>query len=997
MEKLNLKGKLQGFIADSRQKLLSSNSGNEPDSLQDAISSVPQGCLAARTMWTDSDREVSQLASDPVMETEVLGELEEEYFQENWDSSTHWITKLGENVSDLETIDKARKDLMSQLTTVSRRVFSLILAKQADCATQLSHIVRVEARLQEALGTCQGARAGLGRAQRQFVESSLGILASVRRRQRTRLMLDHLTQIHNTARTMERADQLARCEDWPGAITLYLECQKTAAKFQQFSAVEQLSSRLGDSLVMVEEILDSALAKQCNHFLPEIYSKLQVLRHSIPYHKKTGLFPVTRPSLCLIFGRLGIPLDIPKTKISMNDFFQDSYSILGKCQTATDQLLMHFTTAMHNTSWQVVYGHVCLMQELSRPPPYQELCGLVHSESFLPCLTDLLKALWAILFSYHSLYSWHKAHWTAEEVSSESVSASYNKNKLQNGLFRIWQDVQSKVKQLVLGSDLSQFSIDSFLHFLDLIHKLIMVGQEFLLVSGEKDLNGGASALQESLIQQCSNYFSSYHSSRLEELATHLDNESWTLIPVKQNFNLHLLAEFSHMAILKSPSKSVNANIIFKKYASNNVTPFDILSLKEEEEDILQGGTNISVVDSDSDDDLSEEQKRQLFEENNMTSYQGLTSLSGSQNNTTKPSPRPPVTGVTVSNTGLMVLRLIGRYSHMMTVLRPISQQVWTGICQLFQYYLYSVHLMFTSENTSDTGPDSLIYTDQASQLLSFIYNTLVLHEIRDGEVSRLVGSVREPRLAPCVSIGRKETLFGLTKRIVAMESVRFLSDELTRLQDHYKHQLQGNNEVGVFYESCINACQDLRPPIYIGAIKNILHTEVIRKMMANVSWDLRDVVSQHSHYVDEFLNKLESFSKEMARVATEVPISKHLQIKLWEITMLVCCQTFVDGFSAVKKCTNEGRALMQLDFRQFVLKLEKLSGVKPLPHQQFVSAYIKAYYIPESELGAWVEQHAEYSAPQLRALVAITTTSNNKTKQKLNSLINDLSERIRR
>ena len=67
MEKLNLKGKLQGFIADSRQKLLSSNSGNEPDSLQDAISSVPLGCLAARTMWTDSDREVSQLASDPVI------------------------------------------------------------------------------------------------------------------------------------------------------------------------------------------------------------------------------------------------------------------------------------------------------------------------------------------------------------------------------------------------------------------------------------------------------------------------------------------------------------------------------------------------------------------------------------------------------------------------------------------------------------------------------------------------------------------------------------------------------------------------------------------------------------------------------------------------------------------------------------------------------------------------------------------------------------------
>ena len=222
MDKLNLKGKLQGFIADSRQKLLSPSSVSDQASLQDAMSSAPLGCLADRTAWTDSDREVSQLASDPLIETEVLRELEEEYFQEDWDSSTHWITKLGENVSDLETIDKARKDLMSQLTTVSRRVFSLILAKQADCATQLSHIVRVETRLEGALVTCQGARAGLGRAQRQFVESSLGILASVRRRQQTRLMLDHLTRIHGLARSMERADQLARCEDWPEAISLYL-------------------------------------------------------------------------------------------------------------------------------------------------------------------------------------------------------------------------------------------------------------------------------------------------------------------------------------------------------------------------------------------------------------------------------------------------------------------------------------------------------------------------------------------------------------------------------------------------------------------------------------------------------------------------------------------------------------------------------------------------------------------------------------------------------
>ena len=48
----------------------------------------------------------------------------------------------------------------------------------------------------------------------------------------------------------------------------------------------------------------------------------------------------------------------------------------------------------------------------------------------------------------------------------------------------------------------------------------------------------------------------------------------------------------------------------------------------------------------------------------------------------------------------------------------------------------------------------------------------------------------------------------------------------------------------------------------------------------------------------------------------------------------------------------------MQLDFRQFVLKLEAISDVKLLPHQDLVVGYVKAYYIPETELEDWVKKH---------------------------------------
>ena len=673
--------------------------------------------------------------------------------------------------------------------------------------------------------------------------------------------------------------------------------------------------------------------------------------------------------------------------------------MLGKSQIATDQILMHFTSATHNTSWQVVYGHVCLMQDLGRPPPYQELCNLVQSESFLPCLTDLLRSLWGILLSYYQLYTWHLASWDQVGEDGESLSQQYNRNKLETGLHRIWLDVQSKVKLFVLGSDLSQFSIESFLHFLDLLHQLITVGQEFLSISQGpgQETKSGSSLLQDSLVQQCLNYFSSYHSSRLEELATHLDNESWTIVPVKHNFSLNLLAEFSHVNNIQSPSKSRGNNSVFRKFSLTG-TPFDSLCFPNPEEDILEGLNSSTVADSDSDDDLSEEQKLQLMEENSDTATSGLASLS-------KPKPavrtgpsRSPVSGVTVSNTAIMVLRLIGRYSHMMTVLTPIAKEVWTGICQLFQYYVYTVHLFFTRGDGGDSCQHQHLYTDKLSNLISYIYNTVVIHEIRDSDqVSRLVGCVREAGLSPAVSLNKEESLFGLAARLVAVESVMFLGSQMVSLQGQYRQMLQGDLQVGAFFDSCVNVCPDLRTPVYHDAIRSLINRELIIQQMSRVSWDLKDVVSQHSEYVDQLLAQLQNFSSEISRLSYDIPISPVLLGQLWDTASLVCSQVFVAGFSSAKKCTNEGRALMQLDYRQFAVKLEKLSGQKPVPHQQFVSNYITAYYIPETELGPWVENHPEYSSQQLRALVAAVSYNNNKTKQKLNSLINDLSGRIRR
>lgn len=70
--------------------------------------------------------------------------------------------------------------------------------------------------------------------------------------------------------------------------------------------------------------------------------------------------------------------------------------------------------------------------------------------------------------------------------------------------------------------------------------------------------------------------------------------------------------------------------------------------------------------------------------------------------------------------------------------------------------------------------------------------------------------------------------------------------------------------------------------------------------------------------------------------------------------------------YANVKKCSNEGRALMQLDFQQFLMKLEKLTDIRPIPDKEFVETYIKAYYLTENDMERWIKEHRVRAEKQL-------------------------------
>ena len=75
------------------------------------------------------------------------------------------------------------------------------------------------------------------------------------------------------------------------------------------------------------------------------------------------------------------------------------------------------------------------------------------------------------------------------------------------------------------------------------------------------------------------------------------------------------------------------------------------------------------------------------------------------------------------------------------------------------------------------------------------------------------------------------------------------------------------------------------------------------------------------------------------------------------------------------KKCTNEGRALMQIDFQQFLIKVNKMTTVRPIPEKEMVEEYIKADHLSEPALEQWIKNREEYTMKQLTSLITCIVT----------------------
>ncbi|XP_033345590.1 syndetin isoform X2 [Bombus vosnesenskii] len=880
--------------------------------------------------------------SEPIPDQDILESIEEIYFNtdHNFDPCRHELEKLPKVLQSKE-IEKCYKKLKQQHQVVSKKVLQLILQKQNACNKEFEKILLIQEQLQDVLEICRMGRADLKLAERQFTTASLGILANYQKRQIIEELLNNLNTIKTLQRTGDRLQELLNEKNYPRAISLLLECQSAAQTYKHFHCIAALNGKLQDILEQAEEALDVTLSKMCTQFDVTIYTSIQ-----------------------------------------------EAYTLLGKTQSAMDQLHMHFTAAIHNTAFAAVHSYAG--GDTKRQ--YKQLCQSVPRESCIICLTELCKSLWTILSSYYLVVNWHNTQENKVKLKAdvkdleETFSKQYVKHKLENSMIRIWHDVEMKISIFLMNADLTYIKFEQFVQVLGIVNRLMEIGEE---LCGFKSEN-----LQESIRKQSLSYFSHYHASRLDELRIFLENDGWELCPVKSNFVATQLQEFKSLKPSLNSCKvwnnfdnsniGENDNPIsiewIQKYLEGGSSPFSIGLDDTMDEDILISNEDNppEYFSDESDDDIPDELKHEYVDDSDHVK-------------TNKKKCKLKQSGPMVTNTTLSILRICGKYLQMSRLLRSIAVTVIQSMIQFYELCFYTVHLFFTSD--LQINSDSL-YSPKLKLSLARIKENLIIYE-NDTEDNIKLNSdkVRQPQLSSIVNLSQPEKLHGLTERVVGVESLIFLGRQYESLKPYLEHLIGASPQRGFlhqFYMQTIASSTDLRKPVYMAVASRAFDVSNILNLMNKVNWEVTDVMSQHSGYIDALLQEIYILNERLKNIGSCLPLADDVYNAVWENVAHLITHTLVEGFSNAKKCSNGGRALMQLDFTQLKSKFETLTSLRPMPHREYVELYIKAYYLPENSLEEWIREHKEYSVKHLIGIVSSACQNNKKTRQRLIAFIEE-------
>ena len=275
--------------------------------------------------------------------------------------------------------------------------------------------------------------------------------------------------------------------------------------------------------------------------------------------------------------------------------------------------------------------------------------------------------------------------------------------------------------------------------------------------------------------------------------------------------------------------------------------------------------------------------------------------------------------------------------------------------------------------------------------------------------VSKLGATFRKRSQNARAQIASSGNMFGLKERVVALESLACVASIYEELKPTFERWVgeDSSSVVDKFFTKVVHAVDDLREHILSRVAELLLDLSWLPDEIGDSDFKITDMQSMKKAALGKYNQKempsvlsasewTTQLGQVLAQFATTLRVSEVTAVNgkiLWELGAQLVSNAIVRGFAKVKKCSVDGRAIMQMDVQTVQQHFQTHYPFEKVPPPlnldfRYVETYIKAFYTQESELVRWTMIHPEYTSEQKLVVVSHVAHAFKWTsKQKLDCL----------
>uniref|UniRef100_A0A7N0U890 Syndetin n=1 Tax=Kalanchoe fedtschenkoi TaxID=63787 RepID=A0A7N0U890_KALFE len=982
---------------------------------------------------------------------EVVEELEEAFYEEEFDPVRHVIEHIPSDENELTYFEKQATVRLAQLDKVAERLSKHVM-NHHEVMVKGMHLVReVEKDLKVANVICMNGRRHLN-ASRNEVSRDLIVNTYSKRKQAFQDMLPILNELRNALAMQTALEALVEEGNYCKAFQVLSEYLQLLDSFSQLSVIQEMSRGVEVWLAKTLQKLDSLLMRVCQEFEVEAYM----------------------------------------TVIDAYALIGDVSGLAEKIQSFFMQEILSETHSVLKSIVEEDCGHHLQISRYT----YSDLCGQIPESKFRVCLLKTLAAVYKLICSYFAIMSFQPedeieaasgissslpevqtddsiknstnvpvssngfftesesvalneeisanesrqsshicaskstsadSHDPSSEMSDSAATsgssspwyqlrkdaAAFVSQTLQRGRKNLWQLTTSRLFVLLSSSAVCSTSIHQFLKNSEDLNIFILAGEAFC---GHE-----VSEFRQKLKNVCENYYAAFHRQNIYALKMVLEKESWMRLPIET------IQVISFAGLVGD-----GAPLIVAKYANSAKAGVGVHHSKKSAESLKIGEKNSGFSHWLKSGNPFLSKVTSGFKESGSPKLNGSTSLesggkvndillsgnsspSGAKENSkgdsgsfgedenedlladfidedsqlpsrvAKPKSRSMLSNNedTSAQTGssLCLLRLMDKYARLMQKLEVANIEFFKGICQLFGIFFFTIYDTFVQQNNSNGKGVTDYVNYRLKTALSRINQDCdqwIRPQLSSSSPTTLNSTFGPmditPVSPPSTSMGHMpSTSFGLKERCAAADSISQVAQILHRAKPHLQSLLLQNNATAVedFYVQVVNSVPDLTEHLHRSTARLLLHINGYADRIASAKWELKELGLEHNGYVDLLLGEFKHYRTRLLHGG----INKETQDLLLEYGLENVAETLVEGLSRIKRCTDEGRALMSLDLQVLINGLQHFAPANVRPKFQIVEAFIKAYYLPETEFVHWARAHPEYTKNQVVGLINLVAT----------------------